>query len=189
MGVGALAEGTVRCISSVYPQAEIFLLNYGKISTVYTVTVAGRQVAIPLINMRFSWRFWLRNNIAFLLFVAALMKLLPVPALRRRWIAGNDCLRHLDESDLVVAISGGDSFSDIYGLERLLYVSLPQILALWFGKRLILLPQTLGPFTSRLAQAIARYIMRRAELVYSRDRAGVKLGAQMRAATGAAGKL
>lgn len=189
MGVGALAEGTVRCISNVYPEAEIFLLNYGKISTVYTVMVAGRQVAIPLINMRFTWRFWLRNNIAFLLFLTVLMKLLPLPAIRRRWISGNDCLRHLDESDLVVAISGGDSFSDIYGLERLLYVSLPQILALWSGKRLILLPQTLGPFKSRLARTIAKYIMRRAELVYSRDHLGVKLGAQMLGSNAGAAKV
>ncbi|MGD1082629.1 MAG: polysaccharide pyruvyl transferase family protein, partial [Candidatus Sulfotelmatobacter sp.] len=98
-------------------------------------------------------------------------------------------LSHLDESDLVVAISGGDSFSDIYGLERLLYVSLPQILALWVGKRLILLPQTLGPFKSRFAQAIAEYIMRRAELVYSRDNAGVELVTKMLGSNVSAGKV
>jgi polysaccharide pyruvyl transferase WcaK-like protein len=189
MGVGALAAGTIRCILRVYPQAEIFFLNYQRSSTVYRIKFPDRQIAIPLVNMRFSWRFWLGNNIAFLLFLTVLMKLLPFPALRRRWISGNDCLRHLDESDLVVAISGGDSFSDIYGLERLLYVSLPQILALWVGKRLILLPQTLGPFKSRLAQAIAKYIMRRAELVYSRDHDGVKLGAQMLGSNAGAAKV
>src|ERR1039457_7303958 len=153
MGVGALAAGTIRCILHVYPQAEVFFLNYDKFSKVYSVTLSGQQLAIPLVNIRFSWRFWLRNNLAFLLFLTVLMKLLPFPALRRRWITGNDCLRYLDGSDLVVAISGGDSFSDIYGLERFLYVSLPQILALWSGKRLILLPQTLGPFKGWLAQA------------------------------------
>jgi colanic acid/amylovoran biosynthesis protein len=189
MGVGALAAGTIRCILHVYSQAEVFFLNYDKFSTVYSVEVSDHQVTIPLVNMRFSWRFWLRNNIAFLLFFTLLMKLLPFPALRRRWIAGNDCLRHLDESDLVVAISGGDSLSDIYGLHRLLYVSLPQILALWSGKRLILLPQTLGPFKSRLAQVIAKYIMRRAELVYSRDHSGVKLGAQMLGSSARARKV
>ena len=189
MGVGALAVGTVRAILHRYPEAEVFFLNYEKFPTTYTIAFPDRQVAVPLVNMRFSWRFWLRNNIAFLLFLTALMKLLPFPALRRKGIAGNNCLRHLDESDLVVALSGGDSFSDIYGLERLLYVSLPQILALWAGKRLILLPQTLGPFKSRLAQAIAKYILKRAEAVYSRDHAGVKLGLEMLGANGRAGKL
>ena len=189
VGVGALAAGTIRCIWQVYPQAEVFLLGYGKVGAVYSIKFPGQQIAIPLVNMRFSWRFWLRNNIAFLLFLTVLIKLLPFPTLRRRWIGRNDCLHQLDESDLVVAISGGDSFSDIYGLERLLYVSLPQVLALWAGKPLVLLPQTLGPFKGRFAQAIAKYILRRAKLVYSRDHAGVKLGAQMLAATGAAGKL
>src|SRR6266404_772681 len=189
MGVNALAVGTIRCLLQQYPQAEVFFLNYGKLSTVHTVNLPGRQVSVPLVNMRFSWRIWLRNNIAFLLFLTVLMKLLPFPALRRRWIAANNCLRHLDESDLVVAISGGDSFSDLYGLERLLYVSLPQILALWAGKRLILLPQTLGPFKSPLARAIAKYIMGRAALVYSRDHAGVKLGAQMLGSNAGAAKV
>ena len=189
MGVNTLAYGIVRTILCTYPKADIFILDYQKLSATFEIDLPDRQVSIPLVNMRFSWRFWLRNNIAFLLFLTVLMKLLPFPALRRRWIAGNDCLRHLDESDLVVAISGGDSFSDIYGLERLLYVSLPQILALWAGKPLVLLPQTLGPFNGASAQAIAKYILRRAELVYSRDHAGVKLGEQMLAANGAAGKV
>lgn len=189
MGVGALAAGTVSSILHVYPQAEVFFLNYEKFSTVYSIQVAGHDVAIPLVNMRFSWKVWLRNNIAFLLFLNVLMKLFPFPSLRRRWIAANDCLRHLDESDLVMAISGGDSFSDIYGLVRLLYVSLPQILALWSGKRLILLPQTLGPFKSRLAQAIASYIMRRAELVYSRDHVGVRLATQVLGLNANTGKV
>jgi polysaccharide pyruvyl transferase WcaK-like protein len=174
MGVNALAVGTVRCILHRYPQAEVFFLNYEKFGAVYTIEFPGRQVAVPLVNMRFSWRFWLRNNIAFLLFLTALMKLLPFAALRRRWINANDCLRHLEESDLVVAISGGDSFSDIYGLRRLLYVSLPQILAIGAGKRLILLPQTLGPFQTAWARAVAKYIMKRAEVIYSRDHAGIR---------------
>ncbi|MGD0695525.1 MAG: polysaccharide pyruvyl transferase family protein [Terriglobia bacterium] len=182
MGVSALAVGSVRAILHRYPEAEVFFLNYEKAPTTYTIALAEREVAVPLVNMRFSWRFWLRNNVAFLLFLTALMKLLgrrsqtAATALRRKWIAGNNCLRHLDESDLVLAISGGDSFADIYGLGRMLYVSLPQILALWAGKRLILLPQTLGPFKSRLAKAVAKYIMKRAEAVYSRDYEGVRTG-------------
>jgi polysaccharide pyruvyl transferase WcaK-like protein len=71
-------------------------------------------------------------------------------------------------------MSGGDSFSDIYGLERLLYVSLPQILALLMGKKLILLPQTIGPFRGRFSKSIARFILRRAERIYSRDYQGTK---------------
>jgi len=49
-----------------------------------------------------------------------------------------------------------------------------QILALWAGKKLILLPQTLGPFKSRWARAMGKYIMKRAVVIYSRDHAGIK---------------
>jgi polysaccharide pyruvyl transferase WcaK-like protein len=49
------------------------------------------------------------------------------------------------------------------------YGTLPQLLALLAGKKLVLLPQTLGPFKSRIARFAARYILRRAQLVYARD--------------------
>ena len=179
MGVAALTVGSVRATLHAHPETEIFILSYERSGKTYRIQLPGREVEVPLVNMRFSWRSWRGNNIAVLLLLTGLMKLLPFPALRRQWIAGNTCLQHLDQTDLVPAISGGDSFSDIYGLERLLYVSLPQILALWAGKRLILLPQTLGPFKSRLAKWLAGYIMKRAEVVYSRDRAGVELARQM----------
>ena len=69
-------------------------------------------------------------------------------------------------------MAGGDRFSDIYGFGRLLYVALPQILAVLAGKRLIIMPQTIGPFRSGFAKAVARFILARAELIYSRDYAG-----------------
>jgi polysaccharide pyruvyl transferase WcaK-like protein len=74
----------------------------------------------------------------------------------------------------VAAIAGGDSFSDIYGMRRFFYVALPQLLVLLLGKKLFLLPQTLGPFKGKLTQIIAKYIMSRASLTYSRDYDGLK---------------
>lgn len=88
----------------------------------------------------------------------------------RTWLVRrSDCLQQIDTADLVTALSGGDSFSDIYGMRRLLYCALPQILVLLMGKQLVLLPQTLGPFRSTGSQRIARFILRRATLVYARD--------------------
>jgi len=42
------------------------------------------------------------------------------------------------------------------------------------GKKLVLLPQTLGPFKGRLANIIAKYILNRADAVYSRDYTGIE---------------
>jgi len=76
--------------------------------------------------------------------------------------------------DLVADITGGDSFSDIYGMRRFMLGFLRKWLVMLFNKELVMLPQTYGPFKRRLSRAMARYILRRARTIYSRDRAGVE---------------
>src|SRR5664280_1920161 len=174
MGVSALAAGTLKCILHQFPDAEIILLNYGKSGFTFPFRTADKQVMIRFVNMRFSKRFFLPNNIAALVMLALLMKVMPSRRLRRRLIEGNPWLKEIVECDVIASMAGGDSFSDIYGMGRLLYTCLPPILALLLGKRLVLLPQTIGPFHGRIARAIARYILRRAALVYSRDYQGLE---------------
>jgi polysaccharide pyruvyl transferase WcaK-like protein len=72
--------------------------------------------------------------------------------------------------DLVVDISGGDSFSDIYGIGRFLKRVLLKVLVIQFGKKLVLLPQTYGPFKHSLPRLIGRYVLRHADLIYARDK-------------------
>jgi len=174
LGVGALTLGAIKCILSRFPRADISLLDYGTVDTPHSVRMCGEMVRIPVVNMRFSWRIYLGNNIVLLLFVAVLLRLIPSRLVRDWLIRKNECLQMIYEADLVTSIAGGDSFSDIYGLERLLYMSLPQILVLLLNKKLVLLPQTIGPFQRKFSRGVARYIVRRAEHVYSRERAGLK---------------
>ena len=183
MGVSALAAGTVSSLRNAYPEAEVFLLEYGKEPARYTVHSQQGPVAVELVNIRFSKKFFLPNNIARLLCEAFLIGLLPASRWKDSLYRKNTYFRRILEADVVASIAGGDSFSDIYGLPRLLYMALPQILMLWLGRPLVLLPQTLGPFKGIWARAIARYIMRRAVVVYSRDRtsfeeAGRLMGSQ-----------
>ena len=174
MGVGALAAGAIRCLLNGYPQADIRFLDYGKTTSIQTLHLKDTDISVPVINMRFSWRFYLPNNIAVLMSLAILAKVIPFRQWRKWILSRNATLREIQQMDLFASIAGGDSFSDIYGMERLLYVSLPQFLVLLLGKRLILLPQTAGPFRGRFAKAIARYIFSRADRVYSRDYRGLE---------------
>jgi len=174
LGVSALAEGTIRAILHRFPEAKLFLLDYGRTGLTQSFQLGDREINLPFVNMRFSKRFWLPNSIAVLLLLALVARLVPSWELRRRLLARNPWLQRIQEANCFVSIAGGDSFSDIYGLGRLLYVSLPQILALLLGKRLILLPQTIGPFRRRIAKMIARYILIRADRVYCRDYTGVE---------------
>jgi len=173
MGMNALTAGTLKAFIKRYPQGELFILEYGKEQLAFNVEIAGEVIPVQLINIRFSKKFYLKNNIALLLMVALIARLIPFRRLGKKMIARNLWLSRVADADVVASMAGGDSFSDIYGLGRLLYVSLPQLLALVLGKRLVVLPQTVGPFKSAVAKTIARTILRRALLIYSRDHEGV----------------
>lgn len=173
MGVGALASGSLRCLTAPGRTVSLSLLDYGTEEAVQTLDDEGATVSIPVVAMRFSKKVYLPNNIVVLLALATLLRVIPAARMQAWIIARNNCLRRICAADLIAAISGGDSFSDIYGLGRFFYVSLPLILAILLRKNLVLLPQTLGPFAGKFPRAIARWIMRRAQRVYSRDRQGL----------------
>jgi colanic acid/amylovoran biosynthesis protein len=170
MGVAALASGAIAAAAQAHPGARIYLLDYGEEPATYQVNCRDGITPAQLLNIRFSKKLFLPNNIARLIVTAGLLRLIPFRRLRERAILRNPCLKPLYEADMTGAIAGGDSFSDIYGLARLFYVSLPQLLILFLGKPLVVLPQTIGPFKTRLGRAVAKFILRRAERVYARDR-------------------
>ncbi len=169
MGVNVLTAGTIKALLHRFPRAELFMLDYGKERRSHTVEVNGRLIVTQVENMRFSKQVYLSNHIAMLLLLALIARLVPFNKVRSKLISRNPCLKRLSDTSVVTSIAGGDSFSDLYGMERFFYVALPQLLAIVMGKRLILLPQTIGPFRGVLAKRIATYILRKAEVIYSRD--------------------
>ncbi|MFZ2174967.1 MAG: polysaccharide pyruvyl transferase family protein [Rhodococcus sp. (in: high G+C Gram-positive bacteria)] len=71
--------------------------------------------------------------------------------------------------DVVLDTGAGDSFTDIYGLRRLLLMSYVQHVATKVGVPAVLLPQTIGPFDSRLGRLLAKRSLRHATAVFARD--------------------
>jgi polysaccharide pyruvyl transferase WcaK-like protein len=96
-----------------------------------------------------------------------------IGSVRRYFTERNPLLRALDEADAVADISGGDSFTDIYGKRRMFLQTLFKCLMIFMGKRLVLLPQTIGPFERGASRAAARFIIRRAARAYTRDEEGI----------------
>ncbi|TRY18635.1 polysaccharide pyruvyl transferase family protein [Tessaracoccus rhinocerotis] len=82
--------------------------------------------------------------------------------------------REMESCTFIVDFTGGDSFSDIYGLPRLLKNLLHKEMALRSGAALVLAPQTYGPFTHRSVLPWVRSVVERAELVFSRDEPSLK---------------
>src|ERR1700722_5657723 len=146
LGVGALLGGSIAAILSNYPNARISVLDYWRTPLHRTIRFNDRDVAIDLVNLRFSKRLFLPNNIAYLIALSILLRLIPIKSLRNRIIERNSTLKFISETDVFGSIAGGDSFPDIYGLELLFYVGLPQILIILLGKKLIVFPRTFGPF-------------------------------------------
>jgi colanic acid/amylovoran biosynthesis protein len=168
LGVGALATGIVTAIEESVPGADISLFDFAREPEVFDLKMNGRTMRIHTVNMRMKPTSP-ANNIVFLVALALLLRL--VPRSLRKWVCSkNRVLDHIQTRDVIVSIAGGDSFSDIYGMRRLVDVALPQFLVLLLGKELVLLPQTLGPFKSSIAKMVARVIMGNAKLVFSRDK-------------------
>jgi hypothetical protein len=117
MGVGALTAGALTVMSRRYPDATISLLDYGREPVVSVTRVDGRTLSVPLVNLRFSWKILLANNVAALLALSLITRV--AGSATRDWLLRrNRWLRTIANADAAVAVSGGDSFSDIYGLGR-----------------------------------------------------------------------
>ena len=78
-------------------------------------------------------------------------------------------LAHLRSADLVIDISGGDSFSDLYGMRRFRTMYRMKRLVEDLGRPLILGPQTYGPYQSLESREGAARALAVADQVWARD--------------------
>jgi colanic acid/amylovoran biosynthesis protein len=185
MGVGALLMGAITCIKHAWPDAEISLLEYDDRSKTFECRINDTVVTVGMIALRFSKKFYLHNNIAFLLVLSIVLRLLPFQDVKRRIVNGNSCLNHLHGADMVLSIAGGDSFSDLYGMGRFFYIALPLLLTITMKKKLVHVPQTIGPFKNFFAGRIAAFIMKHSTLVYARDNESLVVARRLMGASNA----
>lgn len=167
LGVSALADSAISGILSANPDAKVFLLDYAYNRKDYRYEHKGEFITIPLVNIRFSKKFYMSNNIAFLIACVLLNRF--TCGRFSRLLIRNMVLKKLLTTDVFVSITAGDSFSDIYGKRSFLYVGLPILLASLFKKKMIFMPQTYGPFKACISECWARVLLKRADHIYSRD--------------------
>jgi polysaccharide pyruvyl transferase WcaK-like protein len=169
MGVRALGVSFIQLVLRFRPDARIYLLYGNRSPVVHEVTAGGRSVKIPVVNFRLSPRARPREHLIWICLMALVYRWLPIGPLRRKILASIPWLRAVSEADFIGDIRGGDSFSDIYGFRRFLIQLLPCLTVLAMRRELVLLPQTYGPYNSRLARLISRAVIRRAAGVYARE--------------------
>jgi polysaccharide pyruvyl transferase WcaK-like protein len=176
LGVSALLTGTVKCIRRLWPDAGISLLGGGPQPTCTDVRLGdGRVVRLGCVGIRCNKTLWRANHLLRLFCTATLLRLLPGSAWRQRLLGRNRYLGAIVSARCVADITGGDSFSDIYGMRRFLLGTLAKLLVLMAGADLVLLPQTYGPFRRRLTRWLARGVLARAAVVLARDRQSLQV--------------
>jgi len=174
LGVSTLAESSIKAVLHRWPDAEIIFLGSGYVAGEQRLFLMGKEVCIKTLPIRFCKNIFLPHHFLKYVFYGLLSKILRKLRLPDKFLDRNKYFKTFYELDIVADITGGDSFSDIYGMRRFFFGFLNKWIAVFLGKRLIMLPQTYGPFKKSMTEKMAKYILKRCDLVYSRDRTGVE---------------
>lgn len=154
LGVAALGEATLHSLNSYVPNARLLLFDNGRGRRLSPVASPAQP---DLDGAWISRRFYRPES----LWSMRLSSLIGVPPNRN--------VTSIRRSAAVLDISGGDSFTDLYGKARWNLVVLSKLIALSVGTPLVLLPQTYGPFADPERRRIAASVVDRAHAAWSRD--------------------
>lgn len=161
MGVSALFASAVAALHRAIPEAEFTVFDYALGHRRATAEVGqGLSLPIELRGARNGKRYHRPENLATMSAASSLGPLGPMV---------NSNIHAIDRATAVLDVSGGDSFSDIYGSERFFSVVRSKLIAIRRGTPLILLPQTYGPYRDPQLKAIAAKAVRGADMCWARD--------------------
>lgn len=163
LGVSALSLSVLSGILRREPNTKFYLLDHGRGERKAEVTIDGREHSIQLIGSTCSLAAYREESLIRSHLAATI-----------GW-SSTSVMRAVRESASFLDITGGDSFTDLYGA-RVFYAGvLRKYLAARLGTPLILLPQTYGPFQSAWKQRIASSIVRSAKMAWARDEHSYKV--------------
>lgn len=172
LGVSALAWSAIYLIKHRWPAAWVMFLGGREIKTDH-VEMKGKIIDIVSYPVRYCKNLLTANHI-WKLWIGVVFN--QVFGSRLSFInKTQNTLSVILNADLLCDITGGDSFSDIYGMGRLVRGYLLKQICQMTGKPFIMLPQTYGPFKSPLARLLARRVMNKAAIIYSRDKEGLSV--------------
>ncbi len=155
-GVNALGIGAITILKNSFSDCHISILSVGpKRSRDRKIYVDGKEVNVELLY--FPKYDFLKSIMEAKLFKK--LKIRPKMGLSQL----------IKEADHFYDINEGDSFSDIYGSKRIIRHFFDSKLVLTWGKELVFLPQTIGPFKSKLGLFLGKNILKRLKKVYVRD--------------------
>lgn len=161
MGVSALFVSLVSELYEAFSGNISFLVfDFQRGYRRKDIQVGDKLISCEFFGARGGYKYYLPENLHTMLFFSKLGKF-------GRFF--NRGIELIDTCDAVIDVSGGDSFSDIYGYKRFAEILLPKLIAVNRSTPLILAPQTYGPFKSPLVLSQAKQAVKCASMVWARD--------------------
>lgn len=157
LGVSALCASIICGLTSTFPPFSVTLFDFGKGAGRVEYRLDENSVSILRCGAYHTKRLYRSESFWNIRLCARLGGL---------WNPG---ARSILAARAILDISGGDSFTDMYGPWRFRSVTLPKLIALEQRKPLILLPQTYGPFLSERTHRKAQKIVRASTMAWARD--------------------
>lgn len=170
-GVSALATSFVEIITNIYPSVNVTLLVGGYSNRSKKVYTKKKEYVVDVSNYRLSLKAPFASQLGVIFIAAIVYRAVFFSKSLRMWIISRfPWLRSIEKADLLFDVRGGDSFSDIYGLRVFLIHSLARFVIIIMGKKIILLPQTVGPFKHPFAKIVGSWIIKSAPYIMTRDK-------------------
>lgn len=78
-------------------------------------------------------------------------------------------IKYLNDCDLIIDATAGDSFTDIYGLKNFIRIFLIKYYSILAKPPVVLAPQTIGPYKSKITKLIADIYLNFVNKIFLRD--------------------
>lgn len=167
-GVGALTYGLIEILIKNHKINTIYNLIISKKNDKKSIKLNIRNQEIEYVEVKFDWK----------LFIIAIFQL-PLVKITKIYSI-NPIFKFFKDVKLFCVVNGGDSYTDIYGLERLFLEFITIILSELIGLRVIFAPQTIGPFNTILGKIMGAIPLKLASKIYTRDNKGESFLSQIR---------
>lgn len=159
LGLHALTTSLAAAVLHHVPEAEVTVCDYvWSEDEVEIATLEGPR-RLQRVGLNPSRRLWSSTALARVRFAL------------RHGVGHGLASRALRDADLVFDLSGGDSFTDLYGDRRFDSMCVVKETVIEAGVPLILPPQTVGPYGSSLKRQRVARILSGAHQVWARDAA------------------
>ena len=162
LGVDALRLSLLAGIARRVETPQITVFDFSSGARTGHARVAGRDLTYSLCGAVNTRRIYRRES------------LWQIRTAGRLGGLRNEAIRAIREADAVLDVTGGDSFTDLYGRRRFRLATLQKIIALEQRCPVILLPQTIGPFEGVTRRSVARRILRSVDAVWARGQASFR---------------